>query len=130
MARPSWFTRAPTLNMWPVAATRPPGSTHSSGRAWPIMGWVSRTSAVPSPRFTPLRGFAAAGELIRAVQELSLARSLEDIQAVVRAASRRMTGADGATFVLLDQDFCYYADEDAIAPLWKGQRFPLETCLS
>jgi putative nucleotidyltransferase with HDIG domain len=24
----------------------------------------------------------------------------------------------------------FYADEDAIAPLWKGQRFPLERCIS
>ena len=41
-----------------------------------------------------------------------------------------MTGADGATFVLRDGDFCFYADEDAISPLWKGQRFPMETCIS
>ena len=25
---------------------------------------------------------------------------------------------------------CYYADEDAIAPLWKGRQFPIETCIS
>ena len=25
---------------------------------------------------------------------------------------------------------CYYADEDAISPLWKGQRFPMSACIS
>jgi len=48
----------------------------------------------------------------------------------VRAAARELCGADGATFVLRDGPYCYYADEDAISPLWKGQRFPLETCIS
>ena len=68
--------------------------------------------------------------LVRAVQELSLARDLNTIMAIVRTAAREMTGADGATFVLREGDKCYYADEDAIAPLWKGQRFPLEACVS
>jgi signal transduction histidine kinase len=68
--------------------------------------------------------------LVRAVQELSLARDLATVMAIVRTAARELTGADGATFVLRDGDHCHYADEDAIAPLWKGQRFPLETCVS
>lgn len=68
--------------------------------------------------------------LVEAVQSLSLARSIETVMAVVRKAARQLTGADGATFVLKDNGFCYYADEDAISPLWKGQRFPLEACIS
>src|SRR5579875_620817 len=71
-----------------------------------------------------------AGELITVIQRLSLARSVAEIQAIVRRAARSLTGADGATFVLRDGDQCYYADEDAIAPLWKGQRFPAEQCAS
>ena len=71
-----------------------------------------------------------AGELITVVQRLSLARSVPEIQAIVRTAARRLTGADGASFVLGENGDCYYADEDAIAPLWKGQRFPQETCMS
>jgi GAF domain-containing protein len=47
-----------------------------------------------------------------------------------RSAARRLTGADGATFVLRDNDTCYYVDEDAISPLWKGQRFPINICVS
>jgi GAF domain-containing protein len=53
-----------------------------------------------------------------------------EIQAIVRTAARRLTGADGATFVLGENGDCYYADEDAISPLWKGQRFPQEMCMS
>ncbi|PYJ07389.1 MAG: histidine kinase [Verrucomicrobia bacterium] len=75
---------------------------------------------------------AAGGmsRLVSAVQELSLARDLDTIMAIVRCAARELTGADGATFVLRDGEFCYYADENAIAPLWKGQRFPLQICIS
>lgn len=68
--------------------------------------------------------------LLHAVQELSLARSLPEIQAIVRTAARELTGCDGASFVIKDNGFCYYADEYAIAPLWKGSRFPIEKCVS
>ncbi len=68
--------------------------------------------------------------LVDAVQKLSLARDIGTITNVVRTAARQLTGADGATFVLKDNDKCYYVDEDAIAPLWKGQRFPLSACIS
>jgi GAF domain-containing protein len=69
-------------------------------------------------------------ELVGAVQRLSLARSIPEIQAIVRTVARHLTGADGATFVLRDGQHCFYADEDAISPLWKGQRFPLQACIS
>lgn len=62
--------------------------------------------------------------------QLSLARGLDDIMEVVRVGARRLTGADGVTFVLRDGDKCFYADEEAISPLWKGQRFPAITCIS
>jgi len=72
----------------------------------------------------------SAERLVEVVQQLSLARDVDTITAIVRTAARRLSGADGATFVLRDDDRCYYADEDAIAPLWKGQRFPLDACVS
>jgi diguanylate cyclase (GGDEF)-like protein len=68
--------------------------------------------------------------LIGAVQELSMARDLAAVQRVVRTTARALCGADGASFVLRQNGYCYYADEDAISPLWKGRRFPLETCVS
>jgi signal transduction histidine kinase len=73
---------------------------------------------------------ASSMALINAVQRLSLARGIGEVQEIVRTTARRLCGADGATFVLRDGDRCYYADEDAISPLWKGQRFPLNACIS
>src|SRR5688572_20875568 len=72
----------------------------------------------------------ACMHLIADVQRLSLARDLETVQAIVRRAARDLVSADGATFILRDVDRCYYADENAIAPLWKGQRFPMKACVS
>lgn len=68
--------------------------------------------------------------LVTTVQELSLARDLETVMRIVRTVARKLTGADGATFVLRDGNLCFYADEDAISPLWKGSRFPMQTCIS
>lgn len=73
---------------------------------------------------------SATERLVEVAQELSLARDLDGIMRVVRRAARELTGADGATFVLRDGQFCYYADENAITPLWKGHRFPIEACIS
>jgi hypothetical protein len=97
---------------------------------------ITKAADVGVPReqslftFAPLSGLEQAGQLVTAIQRLSLARSIHDIQEVVRTAARRLTGADGATFVLRDGLHSYCADEDAISPLWKGQRFPLDRCVS
>lgn len=76
---------------------------------------------------TPHRGTI---RLLEVVQELSLARDLETIMRIVRTAARELAGSDGATFVLRDGDNCHYADEDAIEPLWKGLKFPIDACIS
>jgi signal transduction histidine kinase len=68
--------------------------------------------------------------LVDVVQDLSHARDLDTVAAIVRKAARNLTGADGATFVLRDDDKCYYMDEDALEPLWKGSRFPMDICVS
>ncbi len=68
--------------------------------------------------------------LLEAIKDLASARELEQVQRIVARAARKLIGADGATIVLRDKDLCYYADEDAIAPLWKGKRFPLTLCIS
>jgi len=64
------------------------------------------------------------------ILRLSMARGLDEIMQVVRSKARSLVGADGITFVLRDGDQCFYADEDAISPLWKGQRFPATSCIS
>jgi len=37
--------------------------------------------------------------------------------------------ADGASFILRDGENCFYVEEDALGPLWKGRRFPLSSCV-
>ncbi len=69
-------------------------------------------------------------DLVEVIQRLSQARDITTVQEIVRRAARRLSDADGATFVLRDGDRCHYADEDAISPLWKGQRFPMSACIS
>src|SRR2546428_10636221 len=54
---------------------------------------------------------------------------LEVVRQLVSVA-REVSGADGVTFVLRDGDQCVFADESAIAPLWKGRRVPMATCLA
>lgn len=72
----------------------------------------------------------AMKRLVETVQELSHVRNIKEVTKIVRKVARELTGADGATFILRDGNLCYYADEDAISPLWKGSRFPIESCIS
>jgi signal transduction histidine kinase/DNA-binding NarL/FixJ family response regulator len=68
--------------------------------------------------------------ILDTVLKLSAARKIEDIAEIIRHAARKVVHADGATFILKKGNFCYYADEEAIGPLWKGTQFPIETCAS
>ncbi len=68
--------------------------------------------------------------LVAIVRRLSIARSVPEIMDIVAHSARTLIGADGITFVLRDGDRCYYAEEDAIGPLWKGLRFPMSACIS
>lgn len=69
-------------------------------------------------------------QLLAAVIELSHIREVDQVMEVVRRWARTLTGADGVTFVLREGEKVFYADEDAIGPLWKGQRFPASACIS
>jgi two-component sensor histidine kinase len=73
---------------------------------------------------------AALITLVETIEALSATRTIEEVAAVVRSAARRISGADGVCFVLRDGDLCWYLDEDAIGPMWKGQRFPMTACIS
>jgi GAF domain-containing protein len=64
------------------------------------------------------------------LEEIRSARNLAALIATIRSTARPLVGADGITFVLRDGGFCFYADEDAISPLWKGERFPMDQCIS
>lgn len=77
-----------------------------------------------------LTGQAALDVLVEATERLSSAADEKAVAAVVRTAARRLTGADGVSVVLKKDDRVHYVDEDAIGPLWKGQDFPIEACIS
>ncbi|GAA2373021.1 hypothetical protein GCM10010170_075540 [Dactylosporangium salmoneum] len=72
-----------------------------------------------------------ASELLNtAVADLALVQDLEQAQQIIRRTARRLANAHGSSVVLLDHGYCFYADEDAVSPLWKGQRFPVRQCIS
>jgi signal transduction histidine kinase len=79
---------------------------------------------------TSTTAFSPSDVLTRTVEDLSNAHSLERVTQIVTAAVRALTGCDGATFVLREDDKCFYVDENAIGPMWKGLRFPLTACIS
>lgn len=76
---------------------------------------------VPTPGIAPL---------IEAIQELSLARSADEISQVVRASARRITGADGSTLAMREGRLCVYVEQDGIGPVITGRRVPLGECIS
>jgi GAF domain-containing protein len=69
-------------------------------------------------------------DLSEAIDKLSRALRFDEVTGIVRKAARELSGADGVTFVVRDGDRCYYADESAIEPLWKGKRFVASKCIS
>ena len=62
--------------------------------------------------------------------QLRRAAQREAVIEAVRSTARFICNADGVTFILRDGDLCHYIEEDAIGPLWKGQRFPMSACIS
>jgi signal transduction histidine kinase len=91
---------------------------------------LSRRTRAPATTTLRSRGVQGMQQLVSVIQRLSLARDLPTIMEIVRHEARSLVNADGASFVLRDGELCFYAEEDAVGPLWKGQRFPLETCIS
>lgn len=77
-----------------------------------------------------LTGQAALDVLMEAVERLAGAQDELAVAAIIRTAARRLTGADGVSVVLKKGDRVHYVDEDAVGPLWKGQDFPQEACIS
>lgn len=82
------------------------------------------------------RATSAAGDdgaldrMMQVIGALVAARQLDEVVGIVTHAARRIVGADGVTFVLRDGEACFYVEEDAIGPLWKGRRFPITDCIS
>jgi hypothetical protein len=72
----------------------------------------------------PLRVLDLAGTL----ELLRRADGIGRLEQILRDTVRSLIGAHA--LVLRDGDFCHYVAEDAIGPLWKGQKFPMAACIS
>jgi signal transduction histidine kinase len=68
--------------------------------------------------------------LTTAIERLGSARTLDAVVEILRSTARRIAGADGIAIVLSDDGQCHYLTEDAMSPLWAGQRFPQHSCIS
>ncbi|WP_140419389.1 PAS domain-containing sensor histidine kinase [Sphingobium sp. Z007] len=73
---------------------------------------------------------SAQSFLIEASERLAAARSMSEVVDVLRRTARSAIGAEGIAVVLKDGDLCHYVAEDAIGPLWRGYRFPADSCVS
>lgn len=83
-------------------------------------------------------GYSARGQssetparlLLKSIERLASAASIEDVVEVIRSTARRRIGSDGISVILRESDECRYVEEDAMGPLWKGRNFPVTSCIS
>jgi PAS domain S-box-containing protein len=68
--------------------------------------------------------------VLNASERLVLAGSVEEVVAVLRDTARVTVGAEGVAVIIEDEGRCAYVAEDAISPLWQGQTFPADHCIS
>jgi signal transduction histidine kinase len=68
--------------------------------------------------------------LTQATAKISRARTLEDVVETIRSTARALIGCEGITVIRREGDLCHYVEEDAVGPLWKGQKFPAVACVS
>jgi signal transduction histidine kinase/CheY-like chemotaxis protein len=94
-----------------------------------VSAYLGKTADLDSQ----VEGGAAIGRwgyLISAIEQLANAKTLDEVIVILRDSARNIVGADGIAVILKDGASCYYVAEDAHSPLWTGQRFPAETCVS
>ena len=84
----------------------------------------------PAPAFAEQVRRERARLLVDAIEKLASAADIDDVIETLRASARRLIGADGIAVILRDNEQCWYVEEDAMGPLWKGQKFPLASCIS
>jgi GAF domain-containing protein len=75
-------------------------------------------------------GNSHLAHLASALAEIAESDGMERLVELLPSAARYLARSDGATFVLRDGDRCHYVAEDAMSPLWAGQRFPMTDCVS
>jgi hypothetical protein len=69
-------------------------------------------------------------KLLAAIEHLKTAASMDQVVEIVRGSARAVAGADGVTVVRRVGGRVHYVAEDAMSPLWTGQDFPIDQCIS
>ncbi len=68
--------------------------------------------------------------LLDVLTQLAAAQTIERLVMILRGSAREVGAADGITVVRRDGDRVRYVAEDAASPLWTGQDFPIQACVS
>jgi hypothetical protein len=68
--------------------------------------------------------------LQNAMARLAMAKSFDMLVETLRDTARAIARADGVSVVRRQGDRVHYLAEDAFAPLWAGQDFAIEQCIS
>ncbi|MBP2301181.1 sensor histidine kinase [Azospirillum picis] len=76
------------------------------------------------------RPFTPLASLTKALARISRARTRDEVVETIRTSARSLIGCQGISIILKEGSLCHYVEEDAIGPLWKGQKFPASTCIS
>lgn len=66
---------------------------------------------------------------IESVQDLSKAKNEQQIQEIVMIATGEISGSNGVSFILRENDNCYFSNTHSDSPLLKGKRIPAKECL-
>lgn len=72
----------------------------------------------------------ALSHVLHASERPIMTRSVNEVVAVLRETARAAAGAEGITVVIEDEGSCSYVAEDAVSPLWQGQTFQADHCIS
>jgi hypothetical protein len=83
-----------------------------------------------SPRAISLAPIDRRQRLLSAVGQISGKLTVGELVDALRRCARSLASSDGITIVRREGNQVRYVAEDAAAPLWMGQRFPIETCIS
>lgn len=76
------------------------------------------------------RSKSALADLTRAIDSIVRARDIDQVVEAIRDNARALISCDGIAVIRKDGTSSHYIEEDAIGPLWKGQKFPMSACIS
>ncbi len=69
-------------------------------------------------------------QLIEIINKLSAVQTRDQLQNTITQGARMLSGATGSTFIIKEDQQCFYAKSDTPGALWEGERFNLNGCVS